>query len=167
MLIHYTGRGLDILAPGGLDLIDTLVWVGRVYPIPGFTYTACDVIDFSGDLTAGGGGCGVGWNQLFTILQNMRQASNTKDVYVGLLPPGVPTSDVIGCGGGVAIAYVGEGTVLAQEIGHAFGRAHSPCRKPQQSGSKLPRVQFISLGQYRPVRVRQLEFADLESGVYL
>jgi hypothetical protein len=132
VLIHYTGRGLNIPAPTGVDLINTLVYVGKTYPISGFHYTACDTIDFNGDLTVGGGGgCGTGWNQLFNTLWNMRNASNTNDVFVGLLPNGVPTSGVIGCGGGgVAIAYVGGGTVLAQEVGHAFGRAHAPCGNP-------------------------------------
>ncbi len=131
-LIHYTGRGLNIAAPTGVDLVNTLVWVGRVYPISGFNYTACEVVDFNGDLTVGGGGgCGTGWNQLFNMLWNMRAASGTNDVFVGLLPNGVPTSGVIGCGGGgVAIAYNGGGQVLAQEIGHAFGRAHAPCGNP-------------------------------------
>jgi hypothetical protein len=132
VLIHYTGKGMNIAAPTGLDLVNTLVWVGRTYPIRGFNYTACEVVDFNGDLTVGGGGgCGTGWNQLFNMLWNMRAASGTADVFVGLLPPGVPTSGVIGCGGGgVAIAYKGGGSVLAQEIGHAFGRAHAPCGNP-------------------------------------
>jgi hypothetical protein len=132
VLIHYTGKGMNIAAPSGIDLVNTLVWVGRTYPIQGFNYTACDVVDFNGDLTVGGGGgCGTGWNQLFNMLWNMRAASGTDDVFVGLLPPGVPTSGVIGCGGGgVAIAYKGGGSVLAQEIGHAFGRAHAPCGNP-------------------------------------
>jgi hypothetical protein len=132
VLIHYTGKGLNIPAPSGIDLMNTLVWVGKTYPISGFRYTGCDVINFNGDLTVGGGGgCGTGWNQLFNTIWNMRAASGTTDVFVGLLPPGVPTSGVIGCGGGgVAIAYRDGGTVLAQEIGHAFGRAHAPCGNP-------------------------------------
>jgi hypothetical protein len=140
VLIHYTGRGLNITAPTGIDLINTLVWVGRTYPISGFAYTACDVVDFNGDLTVGGGGgCGTGWNQLFNTLWNMRVASGTNDVFVGLLPTGVPTSGVIGCGGGgVAIAYVGGGSVFAQEIGHAFGRAHAPCGNPGSPDPNYP-----------------------------
>src|SRR5262249_16965617 len=137
VLIHYTGKGLNIAAPSGIDLINTLAWVGRTYPISGFNYTACEVIDFNGDLTVGGGGgCGTGWNQLFNTLWNMRAASTpdangNRDIFIGLLPNGVPTSGVIGCGGGgVAIAYNGGGSVLAQEVGHGFGRAHAPCGNP-------------------------------------
>lgn len=132
VLVHYTGRGLNITAPTGLDLVNTLTWVNQTYPISGFNYTGCTVIEFNGDLTVGGGGgCGTGWNQLFSTIWNMRAASGTTDVFVGLLPSGVPTSGVIGCGGGgVAIAYNGGGTVLAQEVGHAFGRAHAPCGNP-------------------------------------
>jgi hypothetical protein len=97
----------------------------------GSTTQGCDTIEFNGDLTGGGGGCGTGWNQLFNTIWNMRAASGTTDVYIGLLPPGVPTSGVIGCGGGgVAIAYKDGGSVLAQEVGHAFGRAHAPCGNP-------------------------------------
>jgi hypothetical protein len=142
ILIHYTGKDshgnpTDIAAPSGLDLVNTLVYVGKTYPISGFNYTACTVIDFNGDLTVGGGGgCGTGWNQLFGTIWNMRAASTpdangNRDVFVGLLPSGVPTSGVSGCGGGgVAVAYVGTGSVFAQEIGHAFGRAHAPCGNP-------------------------------------
>jgi hypothetical protein len=146
VLIHYTGPNashtgnLDIAAPTGLDLVATLAPVIRVYPISGFSYTGCTVIDFNGDLTSGGGGgCGTGWNQLFNTLQNMRSTSGTSDVYVGLLPSGVPTGGVTGCGGGgVAISYINSSMVFAQEIGHAFGRAHAPCGNPGSPDPNYP-----------------------------
>lgn len=153
VLIHYTGRGLNIANPSGFDLINTLAYIGKTYPISGFNYTACDVVEFNGDLTVGGGGgCGTGWNQLFNMLWNMRAASGTNDVFVGLLPSGVPTSGVIGCGGGgVAIAYIGAGSVLAQEVGHAFGRAHAPCGNPGNPDPNYPTYNSYpsgSIGEY-------------------
>ena len=153
VLIHYTGLGMDIAAPSGIDLINTLAWVGRVYPIRGFYYTGCDVIDFNGDLTVGGGGgCGTGWNQLWSMLVNMRSASGTNDTYVGLLPSGVPTSGVIGCGGGgVAIGYEGDGSTMAQEIAHAYGRMHAPCGNPGNVDPTYPTYNSFpsgSIGEY-------------------
>jgi hypothetical protein len=140
VLVHYTGRGLNITAPTGLDLVTTLTWVNQTYPISGFNYTGCTVIDFDGDLTVNGGpGCGTGWNQLFNRIANMRSTSGTTDVYVALLPTGVPTGNVGGCGGGgVAIAYVGAGPTFAQEIGHAFGRQHAPCGNPGSPDPNYP-----------------------------
>lgn len=132
VLIRYTGPGGPIAAPSGIDLVNTLAWIVKTYPISGINYIECVEREFSGDLrVGGGGGCGTGWNQLFNMIWNMRAASGTDDVFVGLLPSGVPTSGVIGCGGGgVAISYQGQGSVLAQEVGHAFGRDHAPCGNP-------------------------------------
>lgn len=163
VLIHYTGKGLDIAAPTGFDLVNTLAWVGKTYPVSGFNYTACDVVTFSGDLTVGGGGgCGTGWNQLFSLLWNMRAASGTNDVFVGLLPPGVPTSGVIGCGGGgVAIAYKDGGAVLAQEIGHAFGRAHAPCGNPGGPDANYP-----TYGSYPSGSIGEFGFDGATSQIF-
>lgn len=139
VLIHYTGLGLDIPAPSSSDLVRTMAWVGRVYPISAFNYTAVDVINFSGDLRVPGQGCGPGWGEIMNILRNMRGASGTNDVYVGLLPRGVPTGNVGGCGGGgVAVAYIGDGTTFAQEIGHAFNRQHAPCGNPGNVDPNYP-----------------------------
>jgi hypothetical protein len=163
VLIHYTGGGMNIPAPTRGDLVNTMVWVGRTYPISGFNYTAFQEIAWNGDLTVGGGGgCGTGWNQLFNQIWSMRQASGTTDVFVGLLPPGVPTSGVIGCGGGgVAIAYKGGGSVLAQEIGHAFGRAHAPCGNPGGPDPRYPRY-----GAYPSGSIGEFGFDGASSQVF-
>lgn len=164
VLIHYTGRGMDIPAPTGFDLVNTLDWVARVYPITYFNYSpGCDIVEFSGDLTVGGGGgCGTGWNQLFNMLWNMRAASGTNDVFVGLLPTGVPTSGVIGCGGGgVAISYIGSGQVMAQEIGHAFGRAHAPCGNPGGPDPNYP-----TYDSYPSASIGEFGFDNLNSQVH-
>ena len=63
------------------------------------------------------------------MLRDIRSASSSGDIVVGLLPSGAPTAGgVVGCGSlGVAAAFVGDGVTLAQEIGHAMGRLHAPC----------------------------------------
>ena len=148
VLVHYTGLGLNITAPTDVDLVNTLSVVNRMYPISGFDYSGFTVINFAGNLSAGGGGgCGPAWIQLFNQLSMMRSGSQTNDVYVGLLPPGVPTGSVIGCGGGgVAIAFVSDGFTMAQEIGHAFGRQHAPCGNPPNVDPSYPTFDMFPSG---------------------
>jgi hypothetical protein len=146
VLIHYTGRGLNITAPTDVGLVNTLSPVSQQYPISGFDYSGFTVIDFAGDLTVGGGGgCGPGWNQLFGLLQTMR--TGTSDLYVGLLPVGVPTGSIIGCGGGgVATAFLFDSSTMAQEIGHAFGRQHGPCGNPPNVDPCFPTYGMFPTG---------------------
>jgi len=120
--------------------MSSLTYLSDSYPISEFDFTGFAVIDFNGNLqTVGGGGCGTGWNQLFGIVANMRSMSNSSDTYVAVLPPGVPTLGVIGCGGGgVAIAYRGDGPTFAQEVGHGFGRQHAPCGNPSNVDPNYP-----------------------------
>lgn len=45
-----------------------------------------------------------------------------------MLPGGIDSGSVGGCGGGgVGAGFVFDGMAAAQEIGHAFGRDHAPC----------------------------------------
>src|SRR5262249_6323710 len=140
VLIHYTGVGLDIHPPTSAEVVDTLRFALQTYPISNFDFTGFTAHDFNGDLTRSeGGGCGLGWSQLFSLAANLRNASGTRDVYVGLLPLGVPTSFVLGCGGGgVALGFTGRGATMAQEIGHTFGRAHAPCGSPPNPDPNYP-----------------------------
>jgi hypothetical protein len=141
VLVHYTGLGLNITAPTDGELQNTLDVVNRMYPTTAFDYSGFTVIDFADNLAAVGvgGSCGPGWDALLSVLANMRSTSNTTDVYVGLLPFGVPTWGVVGCGGGgVAAGYINQGPLLAQEIAHAFGRLHAPCGGPASVDSSYP-----------------------------
>jgi hypothetical protein len=118
--------------PDIADFIGTIDWVERVYPTstPFFVYDAL-VLPVFFDLTdTSGGGCTAGWNSLVDLLGLLRMASGeTNAVWVGLLPSGTPTNDVIGCGApGVAIAFSGGGRTLAQEMAHSLGRDHAPCQ---------------------------------------
>jgi hypothetical protein len=142
VLINYTGPDrnpanppMNIAAPTPQQLVDTLSYVRRTYPISDINLTGTEVATFSGNLmNEVGSGCGLGWNQLLTMLGNLRAASNSTDVYVGLLPAGVPNLNFVGCGSsstGSAAAYVNDGPTLAQEIGHALGRLHAPCGNPR------------------------------------
>jgi hypothetical protein len=159
VLLHYTGkdasgRTTDIPAPTTNDFINTLSWANRVYPISAFNFTGYNILNFSGDLSdSSGAGCGKGWNDLLTTLNNMASASNSHDRYVALLPTGVPNNGYIGCGGGgpVAAGYTGDGPTLAQEIGHAFGRAHAPCGNPGNPDPSYPIYDSYpkgSIGEY-------------------
>jgi hypothetical protein len=143
VLINYTGndatgKAMNLPAPTQADFISALSFVSRTYPIGSINHTGYITITFSGNLSAAKArdpttgqqvGCGTGWDTLVNTLSSMRSISHHQDVYVGLLPAGVPTNISGGCGGnGVAVAPDGQGATLAQEIGHAFlGLQHAPC----------------------------------------
>jgi hypothetical protein len=102
-------------------------------PIHQNNYTGFTVIAFDGDLTAPAtpqSSCGPGWDTLLATLRQMRTASGTTDLYVALLPAGVPLAPVAatGCGSaGVAAGSDGHGFDLMHELGHALTRLHAPC----------------------------------------
>ena len=127
-----TGAPITIPEPSELAVTNTLSnsFVSRTYPVSGIDYAAITIAEFNGDLRAtGGSGCGLGWDALIQMLRDIRSASSSADIIVGILPSGAPTvGGVAGCGSlGVAAAYQGDAVSLAHEIGHAMGRLHAPC----------------------------------------
>lgn len=148
LLVRYRGGS----APSQSDLIKSLAWTARTYPIPGIKYTGIEVLNFDGSGPGGCCCCGQGWNQLMCILKRKRAASGTRDVYVALMLPRALGPGTIGCGGnGVAAAYVGYDSTWAQEIGHSFGRRHAPCGRVNNPDRNYPRYgnyPSASIGEY-------------------
>jgi hypothetical protein len=135
-----TGRPMTIGPPPEFQMISTFTnsFITKTYPITGIKYNGSTVAEFGGDLATGGPtGCGDAWNSLLAMLRDMKTASNSGDLYVGLLPTGTPIGSILGCGGGgVAAGYVTDSTTvvgqraqvtMAQELAHALGRQHAPC----------------------------------------
>jgi hypothetical protein len=74
-------------------------------------------------------GCGASWDTLHAQVVNARTADGNRPgwIYYGLLPNGVPTGLVGGCGGGgVAVGPINQPGTLAHEAGHACGLDHAP-----------------------------------------
>jgi hypothetical protein len=125
--VHYTGQGMDLAAPTQAQVVSTMSFVEKVFPIGEVLLTGYTTIDFSDDMKADiNDGCGDGFNELLDRMRDMRGSST--DVYYAVVPSGVDSGNVGGCGGGgVGAGFVGGGGTAAQEIGHAFGRDHAPC----------------------------------------
>jgi hypothetical protein len=128
--VHYTGQGLNLAPPTMSDLVNTLTFVESTYPVGEISYAGFTTTDFSDDMKANiADGCGDGFSSLLDHLEDMRGDSG--EVYYGLLPNGINTGNVLGCGrSGVAAGFVGDGATAAHEIGHAFNRRHAPCDNP-------------------------------------
>lgn len=125
--VHYTGQGLNLAAPSDTDMINTLGFTRRTYPTGDVLLSGFSEIDFDVDMNANiANGCGHGFGELLDRLRDMRGDSD--DLYYGLLPAGINTGSVGGCGGGgVGAGFVNAGPTAAHEAGHALGRAHAPC----------------------------------------
>ncbi len=125
--IRYQRGTINRPAPTLADFIATGVYLRKTYPMSRFNFVSYDVINFGGDLTdTTGGGCGAGWNALWQQLRNLYFATGQDANHYGLMQTGIPTA-YGGCGGGnVGVSFVGGGSVMAQELGHGLGRAHSP-----------------------------------------
>ena len=125
--VHYQRGTTDKPAPTLSDFIATGVYLRKTYPMSRFNFVSYDVINFGGNLTdTSGGGCGAGWNALWAQLRALYFSTGQDANHYALMQTGIPTA-YGGCGGGnVGASFVGQGFVMAQELGHGLGRAHAP-----------------------------------------
>jgi len=148
VLIHYTGGGLDIPAPTGLDFVDTFSYVLRTFPIGRIDFADCIEIEFDRSLE------GVppnvpGWIELLERLREIQDGGDPGDVVVGLLPASIPSTSTWGIaslGGRVAVSFVGLDERLAHEVAHGFGRKHSPFGNPPDPDPDFPKYDDYTLG---------------------
>lgn len=125
--VHYQRGSIDKPAPTLSDFIATGVYLRKTYPMSRFNFVSYDVINFGEDLTdTSGGGCGAGWNALWYQLRALYFSTGQDANHYALMQTGIPTA-YGGCGGGnVGASFVGQGFVMAQELGHALARGHAP-----------------------------------------
>jgi hypothetical protein len=151
--VHYARPGGSATDPPTADL-SYVTWMPiKVYPLSRINYTLHAGVTFTGDLRAQNGGAG--WEDLLnqiTTLHSMEDLSE-HEVYFGL----VDSIGADGCGGGCiagigwinqqpqpptfngyvsksAVGFAGfadnrngASPIMTHEIGHTFGRYHSPC----------------------------------------
>ena len=127
VLIHYTGPNFFDMPvdaqPSGFDLLQSLDYMLRTYPVGRLNFDGFEVLPWSAKLALT-----QNFNDLFGKLGTMRAMSGTHDLYIGLLPPEAGCGGVCGLGGGgVALFFAQNGPEGSHEIGHALGRPHSPC----------------------------------------
>ena len=124
--VHYHRNGILKAPPPLSDFIATSVYLRKTYPMARFNFLSYDVIHFAGDLTdISGGGCGQGWNALWNQLRALYNASGQDASHYALMKKGIPTA-YGGCGGGyVGASFVGDGSIMAQELGHGLGCGHA------------------------------------------
>jgi hypothetical protein len=164
VLIHYTGDGMDLPAPTGLDLARSLEASLQMYPVGSVEFAECIVQDFGLNLATPGAGCGPGWEGpggLMMVLRDLEAATDDRDIYVGLIPRQARLS-VGGCGNtGIAASKVGAGRTLAQEIGHALGRKHAPA-----GGAPGADQDYPVYGEYPSGSIGEFGFDVFSSKVY-
>jgi len=131
--VHFTGNGMDIPPPSALAAVSCLQYMLSTFPIGRLELGDCTPIDFGGNLDAPAAvGCSSGWDDLLMVLDSMQAATSDPAIFIATIAPQVPTGEVAGCGRhGVAAAVVdpldyGTAINMAQEVGHAFDRKHSP-----------------------------------------
>jgi len=143
--VHYHRNGVLKTAPSMSDFIATSVYLRKTWPMSRFNFLSYDVIHFASDLTnTTGGGCGQGWNALWRQLRALYNASGQDASHYALMKKGIPTA-YGGCGGGhVGASFVGDGSIMAQELGHALRSRDAGGPDPSYPHYTHPRSAAIS-----------------------
>lgn len=172
VMISYNGPSsntpgapnLTIAAPGLADLQAMSATALTLFPVQSTAgYRTAGNITLTFPLIDPGpfptSGCGASWDNLHAQVANARTADGNQPgwVYYGLLPAGVPTGLVGGCGGGgVAVGPINQPGTLAHEAGHAAGLAHAPAggapnpdpNYPAYEPYDTPANRQASIGEY-------------------
>jgi hypothetical protein len=144
--VHYARPGAPATDPPTGD-ISYVTWLPfKVYPVSQINYTLHASITFNGDLSAPDGS---GWVDLLSQITNIHSMEDLQEhkVYYGL----VDSVGADGCNGGCiagigwinqpnsylsksALGFAGfldnrneASPIMTHELGHTFGRYHSPC----------------------------------------
>jgi len=167
--VHYARSGALATDPPTADL-SYVTWMPiKVYPLARINYTLHSSITFSGDLRPTNGS---GWEQLLNQVTDVHtmEDPNEHEVYYAL----VDSVGADGCGGGciagigwvnrppstngylskTALGFAGfadnrneASPIMTHEIGHTFGRNHSPCGTTAGLDMSYP-YPNASLGQW-------------------
>jgi hypothetical protein len=127
VLLHYRGPDywntpVDVTATS-LDVLVSLDYVLRTYPISDFNFDGCEVLDWTEKVATS-----QGIADLFAHVGDMRAMSGSNDIYICEMPGAVTCSSPCGLGGdGVALYFTDNGPEASHEIGHALGRSHTQC----------------------------------------
>ncbi len=127
--VHYRHEGLDLPPASAADVLETLSFLRKTYPIAEVEVLSYETLEYSGDLAAPRHGVHQrGWRELLLILSRLRAARVSDVIHYALLPKEVPDQGWVGFGSslrvGASMAHAG--STMAQEIGHVLHRRHAP-----------------------------------------
>jgi hypothetical protein len=153
VLYSFTGNSLNLPAPTGMDLVNTLARFLPMLPMQGFDYNVCTIENYDKDLTKK-----AGWDDLLNNLANLRSASTIRTFYVGLLPANITAqvgSEARGIGrAGLAIAGKDDTRALSHELGHACSIKHVDAGgAPEPFESKYPNYGTFPFGSIGEVGI--------------
>lgn len=141
--VNFLPVSVSGTAPALAQRANMADWLERVWPLSSLQIInarSANPVSVSSLSNSNGSGCGRDWSRMMSLLRARRNLDRDADLvgsdvhYVGMVPQGVPTGGILGCGempGSVAASIVTPGTrfgaeVAAQELAHNKGLRHAP-----------------------------------------